>query len=150
MAERAPATLGWREWVGLPALKVAAIKAKVDTGARTSTLHAIDVTPVVDGGRRRLRFKILPLQDRRDHAVNCIADPVEQRLVSSSTGQRELRWVIRTPLRIGVGEWPIELTLTDRDSMQFRMLLGRTALAGRYVVDPTRSFLLGPPAGARR
>jgi len=150
MVDKEAAVLGWREWVGLPALKVAAIKAKIDTGARTSTLHALDVTPVVEGGKRRLRFKVLPLQDRRDHAVNCIADLVEQRLVSSSTGQRELRWVIRTPLRVGGGEWLIEVTLTDRDSMQFRMLLGRTALAGRFMVDPTRSFLCGPPTGARR
>ena len=145
MADRSPKLLGWREWVGLPGLKVPTIKAKVDTGARTSTLHAIDVTPVVEGGKRRLRFRVLPQQDRRDVTIACIADMVEQRLVSSSTGQRELRWVIRTPLRIGDQSWPIEVTLTDRDSMQFRMLLGRTALAGRFVVDPTRSFLIGPP-----
>ena len=145
MPDRPPKLLGWREWVGLPGLKVPTIKAKVDTGARTSTLHAIDVTPVVEGGKRRLRFRVLPQQDRRDVTIACIADMVEQRLVSSSTGQRELRWVIRTTLRIGDQSWPIEVTLTDRDSMQFRMLLGRTALAGRFVVDPTRSFLIGPP-----
>ena len=145
MPDRPPKLLGWREWVGLPGLKVPTIKAKVDTGARTSTLHAIDVTPVVEGGKRRLRFKVLPQQDRRDVTVACVADLVDQRLVSSSTGQRELRWVIRTILRIGDQSWPIEVTLTDRDSMQFRMLLGRTALSGRYVVDPRRSFLIGPP-----
>jgi ribosomal protein S6--L-glutamate ligase len=145
MPERGPRLLGWREWVGLPALKLAAVKAKVDTGARTSTLHAIDVTPVTEAGRKRLRFRVLPQQERRDISVACVADLLDQRTVSSSTGQRELRWVIRTPLRIDGLEWPIELTLTDRGAMQFRMLLGRTALAGRFIVDPTRSFLLGPP-----
>jgi hypothetical protein len=149
MAKALP-LLGWREWVALPALKLGTVKAKIDTGARTSTLHATEMQPMVEGGRRRLRFRVPPDHDGR--AVTCTADLVDQRLVSSSTGQRELRWVIRTPLRIGSGEWEIEVTLTDRASMQFRMLLGRTALAGRFAVDPARAFLIGPPfdGAARR
>jgi len=136
-------TLGWREWVGLPELGLPRIKAKVDTGARTSALHAFAVEPVEEGGRERVRFSMHPAQRNNDRVVVCTADVVDRRVVSDSGGHREERWVIRTPIHVGSAVWPAELTLTARDDMLFRMLLGRTAIAGRGVVDPSRSYVQG-------
>ncbi len=136
-------TVGWREWLALPALGIPAIKAKVDTGARTSCLHSYRVERLREGGRDRVRFAVHPVQGRRDLAQTCTAELLDQRLVSDSGGHRELRWVIQTTIRIGETEWPAELTLTDRDSMRFRMLLGRTAMHGRILVDPEASYLAG-------
>jgi len=136
-------TFGWREWVSLPELGLGAIKAKVDTGARTSTLHAFELDAFSEKGKARVRFKIHPLQKDTDTVVTCVADIVDERFVTDSGGHREQRLIITTPLSIGCWSWPIEMTLTARDNMMFRMLLGRTAMKGIAMVDPSRSYVTG-------
>lgn len=135
--------IGWREWVDLPELGLFDIKAKVDTGARTSALHAFDVEPFTEDGRDRVRFAMHPLHRRDDKVQVCEADIVDERVVTNSGGQREPRYVIETLLDFAGARWPIEMTLTARDDMMFRMLLGRTAMKGRLVVDPEQSYLMG-------
>ena len=139
-------TLGWREWVALPGLGLDAIKAKVDTGARTSTIHAFAVDDYLEGGARHVRFKVHPIQRDEETVVACSAPVIDQRRVSDSGGHREMRWIISSDVTVGSATWPIEITLTARDSMLFRMLLGRTAMRGRAIVDPNRSYLVGTRA----
>ena len=136
-------TLGWREWVSFPELGIEQIKAKVDTGARTSALHAFELRPYTEAGRKRIEFRIHPLQKDVDTIVTCNADVIDTRVVTDSGGHKEERYVIETILSIGGHTWPIEATLTSRDDMLFRMLLGRTAIKNRGQVDPARSYLVG-------
>ena len=142
--------VGWREWVGLPGLGIDAIKSKIDTGAATTALHAIHIRRFREGTRDRVTFEVHPIQRRTDITVRCVADVLEERRVTSSTGHRERRIVIRTPLLVAGRRFPIELTLTNRDTMGFRMLLGRRAMKKRLLVDPGASFLAGAADGEMR
>ncbi len=136
-------TLGWREWVSLPDLGLGHIKAKVDTGARTSAIHAFSVRTYEEDGRERVEFLVHPIQKDTDVVVTCHADVFDRRVVSDSGGHKEERIVIETTLVIGEHAWPVEATLTARDDMLFRMLIGRTAIKRRAVVDPARSYVVG-------
>lgn len=134
-------TIGWREWVSLPALNIPAIKAKVDTGARTSALHAFSLTPFTEDGKAKIKFAIHPLQKNTDYVMVCVADIIDKRWVVDSGGHAEERYVIETALMLGDRTWPIEVTLTDRETMVFRMLLGRSAIRKNYIINPAKSFL---------
>ena len=135
--------IGWREWAAFPDLKIPKIKAKIDTGARTSALHAFYVEPYRDKGVPMVRFGIHPRQKRTDVEIECVAEVADRRNVSDSGGHRERRYVIVSTVELGGLSWPIELTLTNRDTMRFRVLLGRTAMEERVLIDPGASFLLG-------
>ena len=142
-AARRKPVVGWREWVGLPDLGIERIKAKFDTGARTSAIHAFDIEAYgTKEGQRRIRFHLHPRQHRRLPSIACDAEVKDIRQITNSGGLRERRFVIETSLRIGDNHWPIELTLSNRDEMGFRMLIGRTAIRRRFVVDPGRSYLV--------
>ena len=134
---------GSEEWFSFPDLGIPTIKARVDSGAKTSALHAINITPFIKDGANWVKFDINPIQNNLKTVLHCEAPLVDKRIVKSSSGFREQRFVIRTTLDIGNSNWPIEMTLTNRDSMGFRMLLGREAMSGRVLVDPEQIYLLG-------
>lgn len=135
--------IGWKEWLAFPDIGLPAIKAKIDTGARTSALHTFSLETYTMAGQPMVRFGIHPLQKRRDLVLYCEAPVVDRRRVKDSGGHVETRYVIQTMAVLGDEHWPVELTLTNRDSMLFRMLLGRTALAGRFLIDPGSAYLSG-------
>lgn len=135
-----PFALGWEEWVGLPDLGLPALKAKIDTGARTSALHAFDIEPFGSSRAPKVRFAIHPIPGRDDVSIPCSARITDRREVTSSNGEAELRYVIESHLAVGGRRWPIEITLTDRGTMAYRMLIGRQALLDDIVITPTTSF----------
>lgn len=135
-----PRTVGWREWVRLPDLGDTLVKAKVDTGARTSTLHAFAIEEVERDGDAWVSFRFHPNQRDEETEASGLARLIDRRMVTPSSGHRELRYVVETDAVIDGDRFPIELTLTRRDAMGFRMLLGRRALRGRFTVDPKRSY----------
>ena len=135
--------LGWREWVSLPELNLPAIKAKVDTGAKTSALHTFHVGRYQKDSIDMLKFLIHPIQKNTDFQVECHAPILDQREVIDSGGHREMRYIIESLVSIGDKSWPIELSLTNRDTMRFRMLLGRRAMEYSAIVDPGASYING-------
>ena len=135
--------LGSEEWCTLPELGIPAIKARVDSGAKTSALHAKNIAPFIKDNQNWVKFDINPIQNNVKTIIHCEAPLVDKRVVKSSSGFREQRYVIQTSLEIGNSKWVIEMTLTNRDSMGFRMLLGREAMSGRVLVDPEQQYLLG-------
>lgn len=138
-----PLEIGWEEWIALPDLKLPAIRAKVDTGAKTSALHAFMVEKIIEDGDTKVRFGIHPIPQRPEVEVFCKAHLVDEREIISSNGQAEIRYVIRTMVQFGKRKWPIEITLTDRETMAYRMLIGRSAMEGKLIVIPEKSFMLG-------
>lgn len=135
--------LGKEEWCAFKSLGIPAIKARVDTGAKTSSLHAFNMTTYQSQGKTFVSFDIHPLQNNRGLIRHCEAEVFDMRIVKSSTGEREKRIVILAPLTLGEETWTVELTLTNRDSMGYRMLLGREAMKKRFYVDPEVSFCQG-------
>ncbi|MEB8386098.1 30S ribosomal protein S6--L-glutamate ligase [Rhodobacteraceae bacterium KMM 6894] len=139
--DTAPLQFGWEEWVGLPKLGVPALRAKVDTGARTSALHAFDIETFGPINKPKVRFAVHPIPGRDDLIIPCSALIVDRRDVTSSNGEKESRFVIQTPLAVGGDNWPIEITLTNRATMNSRMLLGRQALKDHISIVATDRFL---------
>ncbi|MGL2964174.1 30S ribosomal protein S6--L-glutamate ligase [Flavobacterium sp. RSB2_4_14] len=135
--------LGSEEWCSFPELGIPAIKARVDSGAKTSALHAINIAPFIKENENWVKFDINPIQNNLKTVIHCEAKLIDKRIVKSSSGFREQRYVIQTKINIGQDTWEIEMTLTNRDSMGFRMLLGREAMSGRILVDPEQKYLLG-------
>ncbi|HET9843946.1 MAG TPA: RimK/LysX family protein, partial [Gammaproteobacteria bacterium] len=136
--------IGFEEWIALPELNLPAIKAKTDTGAQTSALHAFMVEKFEDDeGIEKIKFGIHPIPEQPNIAVFCEANLVDERKIISSNGKMELRYIIRTLATFGEHSWPIEISLTNRETMNYRMLIGRSAMEGKLVVVPDASFLLG-------
>jgi len=137
--------VGSEEWCSFPALGIPTIKARVDSGAKTSALHATNITPFEKDGENWIRFDINPIQNNLKAVIHCEAVLVDKRVVKSSSGYREQRYVIKTTLEIGGSLWEIEVTLTNRDSMGFRMLLGLEAISGRILMEPEQKYLVKQP-----
>jgi ribosomal protein S6--L-glutamate ligase len=138
--------LGSEEWCSFPNLNIPIIKARVDSGAKTSALHAINISPFIRDNENWVKFDINPIQNNTRAVKHCEAKLIDKRVVKSSSGYREQRYVIQTEITLGDDTWNIEMTLTNRDSMGFRMLLGREAMSGRVLVDPEQKYLLGQPS----
>ena len=141
----APETIGWREWASLPDLGVKRVKAKIDSGAKTSALHAFKIRTAERDGALWVEFAIHPIQRQARPEIACAAEVIARRRIKSSNGAVEERFIIRTKLKLGARSYPIELSLANRDSMGFRLLLGRDALKNGFVIAPSRSYRLGEP-----
>jgi len=137
--------IGWREWISLPEFDVEWIKVKVDTGARTSAIHAHRLEPYYSRGEHRARFIVCPLQRDKRQRITVDVPVIDEREVRTSSGTLESRLVIRTDVVLLGRTFPVEATLAQRDPMGFRMLLGREAIRERFLVDPSRSFQNGEP-----
>ena len=138
-------SIGWREWLALPGLAIPAIKAKIDTGARTSSLHVDSLEARERGGRTWLHFTVSATGRKHAQPVACVAPAVARRAVTDSGGHVTQRWFIRTPIELGGQRFEAEINLTDRRNMLFPMLLGRLALGQRFIVDPAAAYLCGRP-----
>ncbi|WP_010253323.1 30S ribosomal protein S6--L-glutamate ligase [Myroides injenensis] len=141
--------VGSEEWCSFSTLNIPAIKARVDSGAKTSALHAVNITPIEKNGEKWVKFDVNPLQNNGKTIIHCEALVVDKRIVKSSSGSRESRYVIKTNIELAGSSWEIELTLTNRDSMGYRMLLGREAMSGKILVDPEKHFLIGQPTAEK-
>lgn len=140
--------IGWNEWCALPALGIPAIKAKIDTGAKTSALHAFNLEAFYKNGKKYVHFQIHPLQNNNTLRMDCQSLIIDDRQIMSSNGHKEQRYVIITPMQLGSVCFDIELTLSNRDPLQFRMLLGREALSHRVEINPARAQLQGKRSSA--
>ncbi len=138
--------VGSQEWCGFPTIQIPTIKARVDSGAKTSSLHAVNIVPFKKGNERWVKFDVHPIQGDAKTTVSCEAAIFDKRRVKNSGGQSEVRFVIKTVLSLAEDTWEIEVTLANRDTMGYRMLLGRQAMRGKILVDPEASFLLGEPS----
>lgn len=143
MPDSTKVIIGNQEWCAFPELNIPAVKARVDSGAKTSSLHAFNIKPIQKDGQDWVGFDIHPIQKDKKTNIYCEAPLVDKRFVKSSNGKSKRRFVIIASLRLGDSSWPIELTLANRDSMGFRMLLGREAMKGKFIIDPDESFMLG-------
>ena len=139
---KAHQVIGWREFVTFPDLKIPRVKAKIDTGARSSAIHAFNIQELGQNGKRIIRFQVHPLQGDSQTTITAEAELLEYRKIRNSGGTAQLRPVIKTNIEIAKQIWSIELSLTDRDVMGFRLLLGRQAVRNKFLVDPGKSFLL--------
>ncbi len=137
-----PLLIGWREWAQLPELNIPLIKVKVDTGAKTSALHAYDIKIIKSDQKEFVEFVIHPIQTNDKICVPCLAEIIGMKTIKSSNGHKQIRPVIRTPIKIGNHSWDIEVTLTNRDIMHHRMLLGRTAMLN-LLLNPSKSYYQG-------
>ena len=135
--------IGWREWVSFPILGIEKIKAKIDTGARTSAIHAFGIREFERDGQSFVEFLLHPAQRRKIPEIQCCAPVKEKRMITSSNGAKSERYIIETVLGIGEHSWPIELSLAKRDQMGFRVLLGRQAIRGKCIIDAGSSFKFG-------
>lgn len=141
--------IGWREWLSIPSLNIPRIKAKVDTGARTSALHTFDLETYIGAeGEERVRFSVHPLQGNTEKVIQCDCAVIANRSVRDSGGHEQIRPFILLPVVLGTHNWDIEFSLTSRDNMKFRMLLGRTAMEDRFLVNPSLSYQQSTPSNS--
>ncbi len=145
MSESPGKAFGWREWAALPNLRIKRLRAKVDTGARTSALHAFSVLPFEKNGKPWVRFGLHLSRQAPMKEHWCEAPVLDRRVVTDSGGHSEERYVIASTVCVGTLCWPIAITLTNRDAMRYRMLIGRSALPGNTVIHPYASWLQGQP-----